>query len=256
MLPIRGQVLVELIRLLREFGWALNLALLTAVLGVVWGFYRAAIKAKDIQLDVLRQQLEIEKASSIENVVQRMRAFREFHSLWVLEQVKSWHDASVQQLERLRDRLTEESAPDVQARVREELNVRAELLKRFLGSPDSSIGQEPISFRALLGTWSLVGRNPGDDGPGYLGTLEIEENEGRLVHTWVTGSSSYPERGIGLLLGTSLAATYRDGVALYEILGTSIMRGRWVVVSRHGIGLEECRRISGAANPRMEAVRR
>lgn len=152
-------------------------------------------------------------------------------------EIKEWLSNSVQ--------VTEKSPEEYKSNYEYELKIRKEIAQDFTGAEFS------ITPDSIEGTYRIMGQNPEDPESCYIGSVDIEYNEGTWLATWsISGFTHY---AYGMLVSPTILVfnfSYLDndndphtGIVAYTFLSSAIVRGEWIEEGYPEKGIEELRKL-------------
>lgn len=236
--------LESFLKVLREFGALISAGFLLTAGAVLYRVFRATIRQKEAQIDVLRERVEAAEALSFKCVGDQING---------AERIREWLQNSVDSARELEFLSTRDQKAHMW-RIERELAERRRIAEEHEARGDESFAEHtPQVAEAFCGTYSIIGRVCEGSTESYEGILDIQsKGEGVVTARWVIGPTKTEHLGHGVFSGGRLAIAYRfkmaghrdTGVVLYELVGPEVLRGVWGQPSSTYLGIEECRRLT------------
>jgi hypothetical protein len=203
------------------------------------------INSKEAEIESLKQQLNFTKSFTVEDVVVRFNALKEYYT----KQVKEWYAMSIENLTREKEEAINRKEKELNAQLELEIEKRTLEFKHQIENYNNFL---PILDTEIdpCGNYSVVGYNPFDSekNEGYTGLLSITKKNDVFYAYWVIQRQKF--KGVGMLVGRFIGFNFmeidgaydQNGIVIYNFISENMIRGYWTGFDASQIGQEEGRR--------------
>jgi hypothetical protein len=217
----------------------------------------AIIEQQKERLLLLEEQLRIQSGFTVEKVNERFHALKEYYD----KHLTDWYEKSIETLNEEKQVAITNLDKEYQSRLAEEIRLRTELKKKYeihINQSQEKVSfDSPISPKDIIGTFSVIGMNPGSFPSyriGYFGKVDIKQLGETFSVTWTIDSALPTQifQGTGILSRNVFSVAFNGldgitgkeftGLICYEVINNEILRGTWAGLGIGVAGEEQLRR--------------